>query len=181
MQFKPALLLVAFCLLFVTLSHSQPKNYVIQNIFSVGGGLSSFDISTDNFITKSSNGWFVSAGIGAPLPNKWYDISYNIQLAENKVELSGRVSDDVNGDESLEYKIFTTQVGIVFHVNIIGSTFTLDLGPQLQYNGEMELTDRDMESYFINGFEQLMAADIEDINNFNLNAMGGVTLSFGNF
>lgn len=181
MQIKSFILLVALSTLFVTVSKAQPRNYEIKNGFYIGGGISQFDLLSDNFQTKSSTGFLVSMGIGADLPHKWYNISYNIQIAENKFDLSGRMSDDVTGNETLEYKVFTAQLGLIMHVKLIGPYLTLDLGPQLQYNGELELTDDAQESYFINNYESLQAIDIKEITNFNVNALGGVTLSFGAF
>ena len=181
MQIKSFILLVAISTLFVTVSHAQPRNYEIKNGFYIGGGITQFDIMSDNFETNSSSGFLVSMGIGADLPHKWYNISYNIQIAENKFELSGRMTDDVAGDEALEYKVFTAQLGLVFHVKLIGAYLTLDLGPQLQYNGDLELTDDSQESYFINNYVSLQASDIKEITNFNVNALGGLTASFGAF
>ena len=180
-QIKPCILLVALTLGFVTTSLAQPKNYEIRNGFAIGGGITQFDIQTDNFITNAGSGWLVSAGIGAVLPHRWYDISYNMQISENNLDISGRVSDDVNGNETIEYKMFAVQAGIIWHINIIGSFLTLDLGPQLQYNGDLEIKNDGQRDYFLNGFDMLQAKDIEDINNFNINAMGGATAGIGPF
>ena len=181
MQIKSFILLVALNILFVTIGSAQPRNYEIKNGFYIGGGVTQFDIISDNFETNQGSGILVSMGIGADLPHKWYNISYNIQLAENKFELSGRMSDDVTGNEAIEYKVFTAQLGLIMHVKLIGAYLTLDLGPQLQYNGDLELTDNVQESYFINNYESLQASDIKEITNFNVNALGGVTASFGAF
>ncbi|MBT8254010.1 MAG: hypothetical protein HKN00_08205 [Flavobacteriaceae bacterium] len=178
---RTSFLLVLLTLGFVTLLHAQPKNYMIKNNFMLGGGITYFDMISDNFETKKGNGWLISTGIGAYLPHKWYDISYNIQLMQNKFEVSGRVSDDVTGNEMVEYKMFAAQAGLVFHINIIGANLSLDLGPQLHYNGELEITDGVKENYFINGYESLMASEITDINKFNINGMAGVTAGFGRF
>ena len=181
MQIRSLYLLVLVTLCFVTIIQAQPKNYEIKNSFMIGGGLTYFDMITDNFETERGNGWMISAGIGAYLPNKWYDISYNIQVIQNTFEISGRVSDDVAGNDPIEYDIFAAQAGLVFHINIIGENLTFDLGPQLQYNSDLEVSNNETESYFINGFETLQASDILDINNFNINGMAGITAGFGNF
>jgi len=181
MQIKTYILLVALTMGFVTISHAQPKNYEIKNGLAIGGGLTQFDIISDNFETKKENGWLISAGIGAVLPHKWYNISYSIQLSENKIGLSGRTTDDVAGEEMIEYKLFMAQAGIFFHVKLIQSFLTLDLGPQLQYNGGLELSDSAQESYFINGYDALGAMDITDISPFNVNGMAGATAGFGAF
>ena len=181
MQIRTYILLVAFSICFVTIGFSQSRNYVIKNGFSIGGGLTQYDIITDNFETNKANGWLISMAVGAELPHKWYDISYNIQLAENKIEISGRMTDDVAGEEALEYKIFTAQVGLNFHINLIGSYLTLDVGPQLQYNSGLDLINDKQESYFINGYDTLGALDIKEINKFNVNGVGGATIGIGFF
>lgn len=181
MQNRTYILLVAFSICFVTIGISQPRNYVIKNGFSIGGGLTQYDIITDNFDTNKANGWLISMAVGAELPNKWYDISYNIQLSENKIEISGRMTDDVAGEETLKYKIFAAQAGLNFHINLIGSYLTLDVGPQLQYNSGLDLVNESQESYFINGFDTLGALDIKEINHFNFNGVGGITAGIGYF
>lgn len=181
MQIRTYILLVALTIGFVTISYSQPKNYEIKNGLSLGGGITQFDIISDNFETTKGDGWLVSAGIGAVLPHKWYNISYNMQLSENKIDFSGRMTDDVAGEEMIEYKLFTAQAGLIFHVKLIQSFLTLDLGPQLQYNGGLELSDSTQESYFINGYDALGAMDITDISHFNVNGMAGATAGFGAF
>ncbi|MBT8271160.1 MAG: hypothetical protein HKO90_09990 [Flavobacteriaceae bacterium] len=147
----------------------------------IGGGITYFDLITDNFEAERGNGWMISAGIGAYLPHKWYDVSYNIQILQNTFEISGRVSDDVAGNDPIEYDIFAAQVGLVFHINILSNNLTLDLGPQLQYNSDLEVSNSESENYFINGYDTLQAMDILDINNFNINGMAGLTAGFGNF
>lgn len=179
MTIRTYTLLVALTIGFVTLSYTQPKNYDIKNGFYLGGGITQFDITTDNFVTKAGTGWFLSGGIGAYLPHKWYDISYNIQVLQNNFEISGRMTDDVAGDEMVEYKMFTAQTGLIFHVNVVGPYFTIDLGPQLQYNGDLEVSDSSQESYFLNGYDALGAMDIADISHFNVNGLVGATVGYG--
>lgn len=145
----------------------------------VGGGITYFDMITDNFETQQNTGFIVSAGIGAPLPHKWYDVSYNFQILKNKFDIDGRVSDDVTGNEWIEYEMFGVQAGLVFHINIIGSYLTLDVGPQLAYNSDLEVRDSEKENYFLNNYEMLQAKDIIDVNNFNVNGMAGVSAGFG--
>ncbi|MBT8272873.1 MAG: hypothetical protein KJO77_03640 [Bacteroidia bacterium] len=179
MTIRTYIILVALTIGFVTLGFSQPQNYEIKNGFFIGGGLTQFDITTDNFQTKQGSGWMISSGIGAYLPHKWFDISYNIQLLQNKFEMSGRMTDDVAGDELIEYEMFAAQAGLIFHINVIGPYLTIDLGPQLQYNGELEVANGSQESYFLNGYDALGAMDIAEITQFNVNAMGGVSFGYG--
>lgn len=181
MQIRQYIILVALSIGFVTLGFSQPRNYEIKNGIMLGGGLTQYDIISDNFETKPGNGWFVSAGLSGDLPHKWYNISYNMQLSENKIEFSGRMTDDVAGEETIEYKVFMAQAGLIFHIKLIQSFFTLDVGPQLQYNGGLELSDSAQESYFLNGYDALGVMDINDISHFNINGTAGLTAGYGAF
>jgi hypothetical protein len=56
MQYKCPLLLVAISLCFVTKSFSQHGNYRISNGIGIFGGMTKFNIATDNFTTTQSNG-----------------------------------------------------------------------------------------------------------------------------
>lgn len=179
MKIRSFTLLVAFALCFVTMLHAQPKSYDINNGFGIGGGITQFDISTDNFNTKPGTGWMIQASATADLPHKWYNISYNIQLAQNKLEISGRMADDVAETQPINYEIFTAQLGLVIHVKLIKSFVTLDLGPQIQYNGQLELENDGQEGYFINGFDLLRTEDIRKISQVNVNGMAGLTAGFG--
>lgn len=179
MKIRTCISLVVICHAFVTLSHAQPRNYDIQNFIGLGGGVTQFDIQTDNFTTSQSSGWFVSATAEGDLPNKWFNVSYSLTLSENKFDISGRLVDDVSGDETIRYKMFATQAGFSMHIKPIGPVITFDLGPQIQYNGKLVVDDEQKENYFLNPYDLLQAKEISDISQFNINAMGGVSLNLG--
>lgn len=181
MQIKTFIVLVALSIGFVTVGVAQPKNYNIKNGIGIGGGLTQYDIITDNFETKKGNGWMAAAAASVELPNKWYTVSYNIQLSENKMEISGRSSAIGGTEEMLEYKLFAAQIGFNFHLKIIQQHLTLDFGPQLQFNGKLELEDDTQENYFVNGYDTLLASDISDISQFNANGAVGASAGFGAF
>ncbi|MGY0391237.1 hypothetical protein ACW5R3_01600 [Bizionia sp. KMM 8389] len=85
---KSFTLLVAVCISFVTLGYGQPKNYKIVNGIGLSGGITQYDIITDNFTTKKGNGWMASASATVDLPHKWYNVSYTMQLAENHLGIA---------------------------------------------------------------------------------------------
>lgn len=180
MQIKTFILLVVLSIGFVTVSSAQ-TNYNIRNGIGIGGGLTQYDIITDNFDTKKGSGWLIAGAASVDLPHKWYTVSYNIQVSENKLDISGRETDDVAGNEPIEYKVFAAQIGFNFHIKLIDQNLTIDLGPQLQYNGKLELQDDNQETFFINGYDNLQASDISDINQFNVNGVAGVSAGFGAF
>ncbi|MFP4844559.1 hypothetical protein [Winogradskyella sp. PE311] len=171
-------LLVGFCITFVTISYAQHRNVVIKNGFSLGGGLTQFDIITDNFNTIKGNGWLIGASATADVPHKWYNISYGMQLSENNLEISGfRFDEDVVVGEQLEYNLFAAQLAMLLHAKVLNNLLTIDFGPMLQYNGKLELQSEDEENLSISINETFVSAkDIEDISQFNVNGAIGATL-----
>jgi hypothetical protein len=181
MKFKLPLLLVAFMLCFVTTFYAQHTTYPIKNGIAIQGGITQFDISTENFTTKKANGFIGGMAATVDLPHKWYTVSYGMLLSENNIEISGRMTDDVAGNEMIAYKLMTIQIGFLFHAKLIGENLTFDIGPQFQYNGQLELKDSENETYFINGYDDLMAKDISEISQFNANAVAGLSAGIGAF
>jgi hypothetical protein len=181
MKFKHYILLVAFTIGFVTATYSQHTTFAVKNGFAVMGGISQYNIVTDNFVTQSRQGWVGGLSSTLDIPNKWYNVSYGMQISENNLEISGRTLETVEGNEMIEYKLMAVQLGFTYHAKIISDNVTIDFGPQLQYNGKLELKNSTQESYFINGYESLTALDISDISQFNVNGMVGASAGIGAF
>lgn len=179
MKNKQLNLLVVLTILFVTVTNAQPQNFVIKNGFSIGGGITQFNIKTDNFTTIKGEGFAVGFATTVDIPHKWYNVSYGMQISENTFEVLGRMTNDVAGNEMIKYKLMAAQLGFLFHSKIIGSNLTFDAGPQLQYNGNLDLKNSQQESYYINGYNDLTATDISNISKFNINGAVGVTAGFG--
>ncbi len=172
-------LLVVLSILFVTVIQAQPQNYNIRNGIAIGGGFTQFDIKTDNFVTIKGNGFMAAMTATVDIPHRWYTVSYGMQLSQNTLEISGRPTQNGIGNEMIEYKLMAAQLGFLFHGKIIGSHFTIDAGPQLQYNGNLDLKNSQQETYYINGYNDLIATDISDISKFNVNGAVGVTAGYG--
>jgi len=181
MKFKQYILLVALTIGFVTISFSQHGTVPIKNGFGIQGGITQFDIITDNFDTESSNGWIGGMSATVDIPHKWYNASYSIQFSENYVRIFGRDFADIPGNKTIEYKMFTAQIALLMHVKIIKSFFTIDIGPMLQYNSELELKDENQEDYFINNYDNLTAKEITDISKFNINGAIGASAGISHF
>ena len=180
-QNKRYILLVALCIGFVTTSLSQHRRYAIKNGFGIQGGLTQFDIMTDNFETKKGDGWIGGLSATVDLPHKWYTVSYSIQLSENTLGISARPASVSPLIEEVDYKLFTAQVAFLFHAKVLQDYITIDLGPMIQYNSELELKDESKESYFINNYSNLLAADIVAISQFNINGAIGASVGFKGF
>ncbi len=169
-------LLVVLCIAFVTVGYAQRKNYKIQNGIGLQGGITQFDILTDNFETKSNSGFIGGMSASVDIPHRWYNVSYNIQLSENKIDINASSPVSLE-EEYVEYKMFTANISFLFHIKLISNNLTLDVGPMLQYNSELELKDSSKEGYIIKGYNNLLTEDISNISKFNAN--GSVGLSLG--
>jgi hypothetical protein len=172
------ILLVVISFVFVTKSFSQRGNYRITNGFSIAGGFSQFDISTDNFITDQGKGFAGGFLSTVDIPHKWYNISFGIQLSENSIGISARPSmlAASNPNAFIDYKLFAAQLALLVNVKVIEDHFTIDIGPMLQYNSRLELKEDAQENYFINNYSNLTAKDISNISRFNINGIVGASL-----
>ena len=181
MQIRQLIVLVVLSIGFVTSSFSQRRGLVkITNGFGIGGGLTQFDIKTDNFETKAGNGWIGGMAATLDLPHRWYTVSYGMQVSESNMEIMGR-SLPTAASEALEYKLMAVQVQFLFHAKIAKDYLMIDAGPMLQYNGKLDMKDESKANYFINGYNGLLASDISDISKFNVNASIGATAGFDHF
>jgi hypothetical protein len=181
MQKRQLILLVALSICFVTVSFSQHNTYRIQNGFGIYGGITQYDILTDNFTTKKDNGWQVGASATVDIPHKWYNVSYSIQLSENHVGIAARPVLLSPNEAFVDYKIFTAQIALMMHVKLIQSFLTIDVGPMIQYNSDMEMKDKAYENYIVDTYTNLTAKDIKDITNFNVDGAIGASAGFGFF
>ena len=140
MKNKPLILLVVLSILFVTTIQAQHKRYAIKNGIGIQGGITQFDIITDNFETKKNTGYIGGLTASVNIPHKWYNVSYNIQLSENNIDILGETPATAM-QEYIEYKMFTAQISLLLHAKLIGNNLTLDVGPMLQYNSDLEMKD----------------------------------------
>ncbi|MCK8481754.1 PorT family protein [Psychroserpens algicola] len=181
MQKKQFIILVALCIGFVTTTIAQHKRYAIKNGIGIIGGLTQYDIATDNFNTKSGTGFIGGMIATVDIPHKWYTVSYGLQFSQNNLEISGRPSVLATTQEQIEYKLMAVQVAFMLHVKLLSDNVTLDLGPQLQYNSELELEKDNQSNYIIQGYDSLLAEDISEISQFNANGVIGASAGIGNF
>ncbi|AUP79435.1 porin family protein [Flavivirga eckloniae] len=177
---KQLILLVAVTAIFVTPIFAQKGYYRINNGIGITGGLTKFNIITDNFITKQGNGFLGGLTATVDLAHKPYDLSYGMQLSESIVEISGRPTMASTEETFVEYKVFAAQLAFLGHIKIIPYHFTIDLGPMVQYNSKLELKDKEQKGYYINNYENITAEDIANISRFNVNGAIGASAGIKN-
>ncbi len=181
MKFIRPLLLVAITLCFVTKSFSQKGNIRITNSINIGGGITQFNIDTDNFETKSAQGFLAGTAAMVDLPHKFYNMSFGLQLSENHIEILGRPSLISSEEAYIDYKIFAAQFALLMHIKVIPKHFTIDIGPMLQYNSRLEFDDKEQDDYYIANYTNLLAKDITNISQFNFNGAVGASVGINNF
>ncbi|MGK0255398.1 MAG: hypothetical protein ACI9OE_002931 [Mariniflexile sp.] len=175
MKKSQLILLVALILCFVTKSFGQKGNYRITNGIGVFGGITKTEIATDNFVSEQGDGFIGGLLATVDIPHKWYNMSFGMQLSESPVHILGRPTVSSATNEFIDYKLFAAQVAMLMHIKVAESYFTIDLGPMLQYNGKLELKDQEQKAYIVNNYDNLTAADITNISQFNINGAIGVT------
>ncbi len=180
MKYFKLILLVVVTTTFVTNSFGQHRRVVIKNGFSIGGGITQFNILTDNFETTQSNGWIINASATAEVPHKWYDVSYSIQLSDNNLEVAGLFFDeDVFVERQIEYNLMAAQLSFLMHAKVVKNVFSIDFGTMLQYNSKLELQSNNPENLAVRINETAIAAEaITNISQFNVNGVVGATLGF---
>ncbi len=186
MKKKHFLLLVAICICFVTQTNAQRQKAKgainIKKGFAIAGGITNYDIITDNFTTLKSDGWIFGMSATVDLPHKWYNVSYGMQLSENTLSIATKPSlRRSNVDNSVDYKLLTAQVAFLWHLKLGTDFLTLDLGPMLQYNNDLELKNSDKKNYIIDGFNAVTAKDFKNLTNFNVNGAIGLTAGINHF
>ena len=115
--------LVAICISFVTLTFAQGKTYKIKNGIGLQGGITQFDIITDNFETKTNSGFMGGMSASVDIPHRWYNVSYNIQLSQNHIDINASPLLSLE-EEYVEYKMFTANVAFLFHIKLINNNIT---------------------------------------------------------
>jgi hypothetical protein len=178
MKLKQYISIVFFIVGLINCVHSQ--RYTIRNGIGLQGGLTQFDIFTDNLETRANTGYFGGLAASVDIPHKWYNLSYNITLAENNIDVNAR-PEGSDETEFAEFKMLTAQVSFLIHVKIIGNYLSFDVGPMLQYNGELDIKDPNKREYVLVGYDTLRVADISTISRFNVNGAVGLTLGLGRF
>ncbi|TYA74175.1 hypothetical protein [Seonamhaeicola marinus] len=174
-------LLVAISISFVTKSFSQRGRYRISNGIAITGGITQFNISTDNFVTEQGSGFSGGFFSTVDIPHQWYNISFGFQFAENNFGISARPTMTDTTNEFLDYKIMMAQAALLMNIKVIDDYFTIDVGPMLQYGGKLELKEESKANYYINNYSNITADAISNISRFNINGAVGASVGIRNF
>lgn len=177
MRLKPNPLMSIKTLLFVTLlflvfqqSYSQ-RNYDDYNRIGLTGGVTFFDIITDDFATEQGTGFTGGFTTRGAFRNN-FDLIYGISFYGSTIGVQGSSGTDT---QFINYSIQAAQLGFLGSYNIVKHHLSVEFGPILNVNSKMKLDSETYEDYILEGYTTLRAQDIQDIGRVNFRVAGGVT------
>ena len=174
-------LLFVTLLLFIFNQTNAQNRFEEYNLLGINGGITLFDIETENFTTERGTGFYGGFTTRGSVYNS-LDIIYGISFFSNKIGILAR--DPLNPiakEQFLDYTIPAAQITLLASVNIIRHHLTIEAGPILNVNGKMKLGTSGTEDYMLDGYQTLRASDIVKISRVNFNLMGGLTAGLRNF
>jgi len=169
-------LLVVTTMVFVTHCLFAQRNYQGEyNRIGLQGGLSIFDITTDNFTTSSSEGFTAGFTTRGAFYND-FDLIYGVNFYDLNVDIQARET-ALSEVEEVSFGIFGVQLNLFASYNLIGQHLTIEAGPAVQLSSKLTTDDKNQD-YIIDGYNTLRAEDLEDVSKINVNAVIGITGGF---
>ncbi|NMH28414.1 outer membrane beta-barrel protein [Flavobacterium silvaticum] len=144
-------------------------DYKDSNRIGIFGGITSFDLQTNDFTNKSGIGWTVGAGIRGNFYND-FDMIYTIGFFESK--FSAPIA-PVAGfpTQETDFKIQGVQIALMPSYNIVYNHLSIEAGPVFQANSKLGYK-KDFENYYMDKLPYTLN-DMEKVNSFNfLGAVG---------
>lgn len=172
------LFFVSFFLLVFQQTFAQ-RNYEGYNFLGIQGGITFFDIQTDDLITLQKEGFTAGLTTRGAFRNN-FDLIYGISFQSANVGIEGR-SPLGGSPQEIVYTIQGVQLNFLGSYNIIVKHLSLEFGPIFGINGKMKLDDDRFQNYVLTGYDSLTAQDIQDISRFHVRLAGGLTAGLEHF
>ena len=174
-------LTLALAILFVSISQVQAqRNFKEFNVIGVSGGLTLYDINTDDFITTSRESYMLGFQMRGNVYNN-FDMIYGISFYDTKLGISASSIPVGGNKEVLDYNMQSAQISILGGYKIIKEHLSVEAGPILSVNGKLTLKDTPFENYTVDGYTALRAIELEDVSKVNFHLAAGLTAGFRNF
>lgn len=170
---------ILFFLIFISYQTYSQRHYSGQNYIGLTGGLTIFDIQTDDFVTKSKGGFMGGFAARGAFHND-FDLIYGITFQNANIAVEGQPSFG-SGTEEIEYTIQGAQINILGSYNIVVDHLSIEFGPVFNLNGKMKLKDDEYEDYILKGHTTTTAKDIQEISQFDFRVLGGITAGMRHF
>lgn len=175
MPFK-CFIFLFFGFLLVQQSTAQ-RNYDGYNFLGIQGGITFFDIQTEDLVTQQREGFVAGFTTRGAFRNN-FDLIYGISFQSSSVGVEGHILLDT---QNIGYTIQGAQINFLGSYNIVKKHLSLEFGPVFDINGKMKLDKKEFEDYILTGYETLAAKDIQEISRFNVRLAGGITAGLEHF
>ncbi|MCB0453119.1 MAG: hypothetical protein KDC94_09610 [Aequorivita sp.] len=175
MNFKQVIF-ASFCLFFFQQTFAQ-RNYEGYNFLGIQGGISFFDIQTDDLVTKQEMGFTAGFTTRGAFRND-FDLVYGLSFQNSSVGVEGSLGGDT---QNISYTIQGAQINFLGSYNIVMKHLSIEFGPVFSINGKMKLDRDEYEDYILTGYQELTAKDIQDISRFNVRLAAGLTTGLEHF
>ena len=177
MNFK-RVIVACFCLFFFQQTFAQ-RNYNDYNFLGIQGGVTFFDIQTDDLVTTQKTGFTAGFTTRGAFRND-FDLIYGISFQGAAVGVEG--SDPLGTDkQNIGYTIQGAQINFLGSYNLVVKHLSIEFGPIFDINGKMKLDNDRYEDYILTGYSTITAKDIQEISRFNVRLAGGVTAGLEHF
>ncbi len=177
MPFK-CFIFLFFGFLLVQQSTAQ-RNYDGYNFLGIQGGITFFDIQTEDLVTQQREGFVAGFTTRGAFRNN-FDLIYGISFQSSSIGIEG--SSPLGTDtQNIGYTIQGAQINFLGSYNIVKKHLSLEFGPVFDINGKMKLDKKEFEDYILTGYETLAAKDIQEISRFNVRLAGGITAGLEHF
>lgn len=150
------------------------------NVIGVSGGLTLYDIITDDFKTTSRESYMFGFQMRGNVYNN-FDMMYGIAFYDTKIGVSASSTTAGGNNEVLDYNLQSAQISVLWGYKIIREHLSIEAGPILNVNGKLTLKDTQFENYIIDGYTTIRAIDLENVSKVNFHLAGGLTAGFRNF
>lgn len=172
-------LIFAAFLFLIGYQAAAQRNYKGYNFLGITGGITFFDIQTDDLVTKPSEGFIGGFTTRGAFRNN-FDLIYGISFQNSTIAVEGKSTIASNSQE-IEYTMQGVQINFLGSYNIARGHLSLEFGPVFNINGKMKLNDAALEDHILTGYTTMTAKDIQNISKFDLRLAGGLTAGLENF
>ncbi|PHR13766.1 MAG: hypothetical protein COA40_04320 [Aequorivita sp.] len=171
-------LIFATLFLFSIQQSFAQRNYEGYNFLGIQGGITFFDIITDDLVTQQKEGFAAGFTTRGAFRNN-FDLIYGLSFQSVSVGVEGRGL--LGNTENIGYTIQGVQLNFLGSYNIIVKHLSLEFGPLFDITGKMKLDEDKYKEYTLTGYNSLNAKDIQDISQFNVRLAGGLTAGLEHF
>lgn len=166
-------------LLFCSLLSAQ-RNYGEFNLIGISGGLTMYDITTDNFNTKQGTSVMGGVQIRGNVYNN-FDMLYGISFFDTTFGMAVRETPATTRINYIDLNTQSVQISVLMGYKIIREHLSIEAGPVLNVNGKFKAKNSNYENYLIDGYSGLTPNDIGDVSKVNFHLAAGITAGLRNF